>query len=417
MMPGTAQAKLDSSGMNGRPDRPTPRISRSSRMRRAAGSPVFQRQNESEQDDDLRQEHQHATAGTGDNASTSRLCSTPAGVWRRPAAERGCAFLNQADGGLAQADTAWNISNSTVSNAGPSTGCMTRLSAGPATVADLPVRSRSGQQRFDACVRSFHAVAAFQRGMQRRMLDLAGGLAAPMFDQVGHAVATDGDRFHYRNTDALRQSGSIDADAALLCGIGQVPAPGSSAGPAAAIPSPAAGQAQIGGIDYRDQHIRRQLVFHLPQQHVARDLLVRRGDKQAGCRAGRSTPRRAAARQTGRALSTDYPSVVGDLGARPVRQLNSAVLPQFGLPTRQKRIGAAACIGWFPQSASMISVMILLASARRSANLVPLICTAIRSRPNRPKPITRSLAPGRKPSSFRRCVTCRHYYQTHRECR
>ena len=31
MMPGMAQAKLDSSGMNERPDRPTPPISRSSR--------------------------------------------------------------------------------------------------------------------------------------------------------------------------------------------------------------------------------------------------------------------------------------------------------------------------------------------------------------------------------------------------
>ncbi len=31
MMPGIAQAKLDSSGMNARPDRPTPPIMRSSR--------------------------------------------------------------------------------------------------------------------------------------------------------------------------------------------------------------------------------------------------------------------------------------------------------------------------------------------------------------------------------------------------
>ena len=34
MIPGTAQAKLDSNGMNARPDRPTPCISRS--IRKAA---------------------------------------------------------------------------------------------------------------------------------------------------------------------------------------------------------------------------------------------------------------------------------------------------------------------------------------------------------------------------------------------
>ena len=51
MMPGTAQAKLDSSGMNERPDSPTPRIKRSSRKCTARQiARVFQGQNEEEQD-------------------------------------------------------------------------------------------------------------------------------------------------------------------------------------------------------------------------------------------------------------------------------------------------------------------------------------------------------------------------------
>jgi hypothetical protein len=68
MMPGMAQAKLDSSGMNERP-----------RQAHAAHQPVeqegrarqvarfFEHQDEEEQDHDLRQEDQHA-AGAGDHA-------------------------------------------------------------------------------------------------------------------------------------------------------------------------------------------------------------------------------------------------------------------------------------------------------------------------------------------------------------
>ena len=61
MMPGIAQAKLDSSGMNERPDRPADGhhpVEQEGRARQVAG--FLQRQDEGEQDQDLRQEHDHA---------------------------------------------------------------------------------------------------------------------------------------------------------------------------------------------------------------------------------------------------------------------------------------------------------------------------------------------------------------------
>ncbi len=73
MMPGIAQAKLDSSGMKARPDSPTLPISRSSKKRGARQVPgVFEQQDEKEQDDDLRQEHQHA-ADAGQHAVDQQI--------------------------------------------------------------------------------------------------------------------------------------------------------------------------------------------------------------------------------------------------------------------------------------------------------------------------------------------------------
>ena len=60
MMPGIAQAKLDSSGMKLRPDRPTPchhPVHQEGRARHVARR--LHRQDEGEQDHDLRQEHHH----------------------------------------------------------------------------------------------------------------------------------------------------------------------------------------------------------------------------------------------------------------------------------------------------------------------------------------------------------------------
>ena len=68
MMPGMAQAKLDSSGMKARPDRPTRAhepVEQEGGARQVAG--ILEREDEEEQDQDLRQEHQHA-AGAGDDA-------------------------------------------------------------------------------------------------------------------------------------------------------------------------------------------------------------------------------------------------------------------------------------------------------------------------------------------------------------
>ena len=61
MIPGIAQAKLDSSGMKERPDKPGRRhhpVEQERRARQVAG--FLEREDEGEQDQDLRQEHDHA---------------------------------------------------------------------------------------------------------------------------------------------------------------------------------------------------------------------------------------------------------------------------------------------------------------------------------------------------------------------
>ena len=77
MMPGIAQAKLDSSGMKARPDRPTLPISaveQEGGARQVAG--ILEREDEEEQDQDLRQEHEHA-AGAGDHAVDQQAAQRP----------------------------------------------------------------------------------------------------------------------------------------------------------------------------------------------------------------------------------------------------------------------------------------------------------------------------------------------------
>jgi hypothetical protein len=84
MMPGMAQAKLDSSGMNERPTGPRrpSAVEQEGRARQVAR--LLQHQDEEEQDHDLRQEHQHA-AEPAITPSTSRLRSQPLGSRaRRP---------------------------------------------------------------------------------------------------------------------------------------------------------------------------------------------------------------------------------------------------------------------------------------------------------------------------------------------
>ncbi len=67
MMPGIAQAKLDSSGMNARPERPTRSHQPVEQVRGARQvAAVLEREDEEEQDQDLRQEHEHAADARDD---------------------------------------------------------------------------------------------------------------------------------------------------------------------------------------------------------------------------------------------------------------------------------------------------------------------------------------------------------------
>ena len=79
MIPGMAQAKLDSKGMNARPDRPDAAhhpIEQECGARQVAR--ILEHQNEEEQDDDLRQKHQHA-ADPGEHAVDEQVL---AAGWR-----------------------------------------------------------------------------------------------------------------------------------------------------------------------------------------------------------------------------------------------------------------------------------------------------------------------------------------------
>ena len=114
MMPGTAQAKLDSSGMNERPDRPD-RAHHAVEQERGARqvARVLEEEQEEEQDEDLRQEHEHA-AHAGDHAVDEQAAQQPVGraapSGTRPA--RATPSLIASMGGPAQLNTAWNIRNS-----------------------------------------------------------------------------------------------------------------------------------------------------------------------------------------------------------------------------------------------------------------------------------------------------------------
>ena len=125
--PGIAQAKLDSSGMKVRPDRPTPRhqpVHQEGGAGHVAGR--FQHQDEEEQDQDLRQEHDHRADARRSRRRRSASAAGPSGSAARDrvAERRRCRLRAQSADGVAQANTAWNITNSSAARiSGPATGC------------------------------------------------------------------------------------------------------------------------------------------------------------------------------------------------------------------------------------------------------------------------------------------------------
>ena len=125
MIPGTAQAKLDSKGMKARPDRPGVAhqpVHQEGGADHVAGR--FEHQDEQEQDQDLRQEDDHR-ADPGEQAVDDQRAQQAVGqrVADRVAdADRSAA--SSASAGVAlQANTAWNITNRIAARMiGPATG-------------------------------------------------------------------------------------------------------------------------------------------------------------------------------------------------------------------------------------------------------------------------------------------------------
>ena len=113
MMPGTAQAKLDSSGMKARPDRPAAvhqlvhQEGRADHVARA-----LEEQDEEEQDQDLRQEGDAPRRRRRSRRRRSSIGAGPAGSALPPVADsQATPSAIHATGAALHENTAWNIRN------------------------------------------------------------------------------------------------------------------------------------------------------------------------------------------------------------------------------------------------------------------------------------------------------------------
>ena len=282
MTPGIAHAKEDSSGMNARPGQSHPAhqpVEHEGRARQVAG--VLQRQDEGEQQQDLRQEHQHA-AGAGEHAIEDQAAQGPCGSTPASQALRArCRALIHACGAFAQLNTAWNMRNSTTpSSSGPPSGAARPGRARPSAaharghavaggiehaahlaLRRLDVRGRGGRGRLQARVRT----------LAGRLVE---AVVVDRLDELALAAGAHGDRADHRDAERLLERGAIELVAALLGDVAHVERDQHRAAEALELQHQAQVQAQVGRIDHADQQVRRRLGRMPAEHHVARDRLI-----------------------------------------------------------------------------------------------------------------------------------------------
>ena len=296
MMPGIAQAKLDSNGMNARPDSPTRAHQPVEQVRGTRQvAAVLEHQDEQEQDQDLRQEHQHA-ADARDDAVDEQAAQRALRQERprAPRQRRATPASMRSIGSAAQLNTAWKTRNSSAPRiTRPSTGCMTIASilSAHAVPQRLDVTGRAWRIRAPrACVASISVVV-------RRLP--APRAVVPADSRAG--------KFSRCATSAASPS-------ALTATVGTTGTPSSAASRATSSSKPRRAarslmlsattigrprclqlehepqvEAQVGGVDDADDELRRGSSADA-RATIARDRFVERSRRQA-VRAGQVGPR------------------------------------------------------------------------------------------------------------------------------
>ena len=137
-MPGTAQAKLDSSGMNERPERPTLPISRSSRNAARGRYPESSSTRMNAKSSTICGRNTSTLPAPARTPSTRRLSNGPGGsAAPMPPASAAISALIACMNGWAQANTAWNMRNIVAARiSGPATGWRTTRSIRSLGVSD-----------------------------------------------------------------------------------------------------------------------------------------------------------------------------------------------------------------------------------------------------------------------------------------
>jgi hypothetical protein len=378
MMPGMAQAKLDSSGMNAR-----------------QVAAVFQHQDEEEQDQDLRQEHQYR-AQAREHAVVQQAMQRAAG--------------GKETGGP---------------DAQPGDACLDaihhRLRPGKHRLEDeehQPGQDHHAHHRMQCpAVQRVVDGGGFARhgdGGGKQLTDLrmhlGGGerdrirrrgfrhVAVDTLDQRLRTAPLHGHGLHHRHAKAPLQFVDVDHDAAPFGGVHHVQRQHHRAAQLAHFQHEAQVQAQVRGIGDADDEVGRSLARIASQADIAGDGFVRAGGGETvGAREIKQLE--AAARRRHEAAFLALHGNAGVIGH---------LLPATGELVEQRGFAAVRvadqgnaqdCLAH--AVASWLTVT-RAASDRRSAKRVEPICTSSGSPPSGPRATMRTGSPLTKPSSRRR---------------
>lgn len=154
-----------------------------------------------------------------------------------------------------------------------------------------------------------------------------------MGDKVSRAIAFDGHCLHHRHAQGGFQLGAVDADAAPLGRIHHVQRQHHRQAQALQLQNEAQVQAQVGGVDHADQHVRARLATERAKADIACDGFVGAGGDQA-VGAGQIKDLHMPARRRSKApfLALDrHPRIVGDLLAAARQQVEQRGLAAVGV--------------------------------------------------------------------------------------
>jgi hypothetical protein len=416
MMPGAGEARQQrDERAPGQPHRAHEAVQQERGARQVAR--FLQRQDEQEQDQDLRQEHHHA-AHAGDQPLGEQPAQRPLGhVGVEPLRAGGRGALDPAHGHLGPAEDGLEHEEQRhrQKQRAPQRVQHHGVDAVVALQAHLGLAHGQSHDAAHLLMQLLHALGPIvlqrvERGpglrLHCRRCNGDGLRRVQPLQQLARAVQAHAHRADHGHAQLARQHRAVDLDALALRHVAHVQHQHHGQAQGARLQHQAQVQAQVGSVGHADQQLGHGLARAAAGNHVARHRLVQALGMQAvGARQVQHAHAAPARRGQVALLALDgHAGIVGHLLARAGQQVEQRRLAAVGVAQQghMQRLRAHA-----PAPAASTRTRTSAASCRRSANVAWPTRTASGSADGKPLAITRTGSPGRKPISISRSTMAR----------